>query len=61
MALRAAVDIGGTFTDVQITDPDTGRIWDFKTPTTPDDPSEGLIAGLIGAARRPAQTRHRSA
>ncbi|MEM7190928.1 MAG: hydantoinase/oxoprolinase N-terminal domain-containing protein, partial [Pseudomonadota bacterium] len=48
MILRAAVDIGGTFTDVQVLDTVTGRIWDFKTPTTPEDPSEGLIAGLSG-------------
>lgn len=52
MSLRAAVDIGGTFTDVQVLNTDTGQIWDFKTPTTPEDPSKGLIVGLSGAAQR---------
>ncbi|MEM7059479.1 MAG: hydantoinase/oxoprolinase family protein [Pseudomonadota bacterium] len=50
--LRAAVDIGGTFTDVQVLVPESGRVWDFKTPTTPRDPSIGLINGLRGAAER---------
>lgn len=50
--LRAAVDIGGTFTDVQILVPGTGQTWDFKTPTTPQDPSVGLLSGLKGAAER---------
>ncbi|MEM7422161.1 MAG: hydantoinase/oxoprolinase family protein [Pseudomonadota bacterium] len=50
--VRAAVDIGGTFTDVQMMDVDSGRTWDFKEPTTPEDPSIGLIAGLAGAADR---------
>ena len=49
--IRASVDIGGTFTDVQLLDPARG-VWDFKAPTTPADPSEGLIAGLRGAAAR---------
>ncbi len=50
--LRAAVDIGGTFTDVQILDPTTGMVRDFKAATTPRDPSIGLINGLQGAAER---------
>ena len=50
--LRAAIDIGGTFTDVQVLDPSTGAVWDFKAPTTPEDPSIGLIDGLAGAAGR---------
>jgi len=43
---RAAVDIGGTFTDIQVLELATGRTYAHKTPTTPDDPSEGLIRGL---------------
>lgn len=50
--LRAAVDIGGTFTDVQILDVSTGEIWDHKTPTTPSDPAIGLIEGLKGAVAK---------
>ncbi len=49
-SFRVAVDIGGTFTDLQILDEATGRTFAAKTPTTPDDPSEGLIVGLREAA-----------
>lgn len=48
--IRVAVDIGGTFTDLQLLDEATGACWAFKTPTTPADPSEGLLIGLRGAA-----------
>jgi N-methylhydantoinase A/oxoprolinase/acetone carboxylase beta subunit len=44
--VRIAVDIGGTFTDIEILDETTGQTFAIKTPTTPDDPSEGLITGL---------------
>ena len=50
--IRIAVDIGGTFTDLQILDERTGRPLAHKTATTPDDPSLGLIAGIRGAADR---------
>ncbi|MEM9140187.1 MAG: hydantoinase/oxoprolinase family protein [Pseudomonadota bacterium] len=50
--LRAAVDIGGTFTDVQVLDTGTGAIWDHKVPTTPSDPAIGLIDGLKGAVAK---------
>jgi N-methylhydantoinase A len=51
-SVRIAVDIGGTFTDLQILELATGTIHDFKSPSTPRDPSEGLIAALKGAAER---------
>ena len=44
--VRIAVDIGGTFTDIEILDEATGQTFAAKTPTTPVDPSEGLITGL---------------
>lgn len=50
--LRVAVDIGGTFTDVQILDARTGTVQAFKAASTPEDPSVGLINGLTGAAER---------
>jgi len=50
--IRVAVDIGGTFTDLQLLDEATGACWAFKTPTTPADPSQGLLTGLKGAAER---------
>lgn len=50
--IRLAVDIGGTFTDIQVLDLVTGRLADYKAPSTPDDPSIGLIRGIRGAAER---------
>jgi N-methylhydantoinase A len=43
---RSGVDIGGTFTDVIIFDEETGNIEVAKTPSTPDNPAEGVITGL---------------
>jgi N-methylhydantoinase A len=48
--LRAGVDVGGTFTDIQIFEETTGRLCEFKTPTTPTDLSIGLLSGLHAAA-----------
>lgn len=46
MGLRIAIDTGGTFTDVVAIDEDTGNITATKTPSTPDDPSIGLVEGV---------------
>lgn len=48
----AGVDVGGTFTDVVIVDTDTGTIHVYKVPSTPGDPSEGVIDGLARASER---------
>ena len=48
--VRIAVDIGGTFTDLQVVA--HGRVFALKTPTTPADPSDGLFTGMREAARR---------
>jgi N-methylhydantoinase A len=50
--VRIAVDIGGTFTDLQVFDARSGRVHAWKTPTTPSDPSEGLMTGVHEAAAR---------
>ena len=50
--VRIAVDIGGTFTDLQIFDARSGAITSLKTPTTPEDPSIGLMTGIKAAAAR---------
>lgn len=39
------IDVGGTFTDLIWVDPDGGT-GIHKVPTTPDDPSQGVINGL---------------
>lgn len=40
------VDTGGTFTDITLFDPASGRLVVAKTPSTPHDPSEGFGNGL---------------
>lgn len=42
------VDIGGTFTDLVFYERATGRLTVGKVPSTPEDPSIGLISGLEG-------------
>ena len=44
--VRIGVDVGGTFTDVVLCDPD-GRMFINKTTTTPQDPGEGVVAGIV--------------
>ncbi len=43
------IDVGGTFTDLALMD-DSGRMRPFKTPTTPQDFTLGLMNGLQLAA-----------
>ena len=50
--VRVAVDIGGTFTDLEILEESTGALHSLKVPTTPADPSLGLIQGIESATRR---------
>ncbi len=46
MGLRIAIDTGGTFTDVVAIDEESGEITSTKTPSTPEDPSLGLLEGV---------------
>ena len=43
--LKIGIDVGGTFTDLVAVD-DTGHPTLAKVPSTPDDPSIGVLAGL---------------
>ena len=40
------VDVGGTFTDIVFADTQSGRTLIHKMPTTKDDPSRGVVAGI---------------
>ena len=40
------VDVGGTFTDLVFLDRASGRLQVLKTPSTPDDQSEGILVGI---------------
>ncbi len=45
-ALKIAIDVGGTFTDVVLLDPATQSFFYTKTPTTHHDLTEGVLKGL---------------
>ena len=47
MAFRLGVDVGGTFTDLFLVgDNGSGAQYRVKTPSTPADPSEGVLVGV---------------
>ncbi len=46
MSYRLGVDVGGTFTDLLLLDEQSGAFWRHKTPSTPHDSSEGILAGV---------------
>jgi N-methylhydantoinase A len=49
--IRVGVDVGGTFTDVILEQQLSGKadntITVTKVPSTPQDPSEGVIKGIL--------------
>ncbi len=46
MPLKLGVDVGGTFTDLILFDEQSGRQVRVKTPSTPSDPSVGVLTGI---------------
>jgi N-methylhydantoinase A len=44
--LQIGIDIGGTFTDFVIYQPEVGRLETFKRLSTPDDPARAVLEGL---------------
>jgi N-methylhydantoinase A len=44
---RVGIDVGGTFTDFVMHDSSTGTIDVWKTLTTPQDPTVGIMSGLV--------------
>ena len=46
MTSRLCIDVGGTFTDLLLVDDDSGRRTPLKTPTTPADPTAGILSGI---------------
>jgi len=43
---QIGVDVGGTFTDIVFSDTTSGKTVIHKVPTTPRDPSEGVLHGI---------------
>jgi N-methylhydantoinase A len=56
MGYRLGVDVGGTFTDVQMQDVDTGEVTLVKVLSTPGDQSVGVLEGVREACRRVGAT-----
>lgn len=52
MPFKLGVDVGGTFTDLLLFDDDSGRQVRAKTPSTPDDPSVGVLTGIDKVCRQ---------
>jgi len=46
MSYAVGIDVGGTFTDFVVVDQDDLGYWAHKSPSTPEDPSRGLLNGL---------------
>jgi N-methylhydantoinase A len=53
---RLGVDVGGTFTDVILVNQAQQRVWAVKVPTTPDDPSLGVINGIHAVLEESGQS-----
>src|SRR5690606_2097927 len=47
-----AIDIGGTFTDIVVYDPDASKHYIYKEYTTPDDPARGVLTGVRALLER---------
>ncbi len=44
--MRIGIDVGGTFTDFVVFDPDDGGLETFKVLSTPEDPAAAVLEGL---------------
>lgn len=51
--VRVAIDVGGTFTDVVKLVPETGELRFEKVPTTPSEPTAGVLAAFEKAEADP--------
>jgi N-methylhydantoinase A len=49
--LIAGVDVGGTFTDILLSDATGADSFAWKVPTDPDDPARAVASGIVEACR----------
>jgi N-methylhydantoinase A len=52
MSWTVGVDVGGTFTDFYLLNASTLDVFIHKLPSTPDDPSRAILAGLAALGER---------
>ena len=57
--LWLGVDVGGTFTDLVLFDVAAGKLQVLKTPSTPSNQSEGILAGIARLGSEPGRPRRR--
>jgi N-methylhydantoinase A/oxoprolinase/acetone carboxylase beta subunit len=55
---RIGVDVGGTFTDLIFVDEEKGSVAVHKTPSTPKDPSIGVINGVLDLCKSTGTPLH---
>lgn len=55
MTSVVGIDVGGTFTDLYFLDEESGKDLVLKVPSTPHDPSKGLVDALTEAGLQPDQ------
>jgi len=55
---RVTVDTGGTFSDFVYLNEQTGEVTISKVPSTPDDPSRAILAGVESLCPVSADVRH---
>jgi N-methylhydantoinase A len=53
---RIGIDVGGTFTDFVLSNPNDGTLTYYKEPSTPDEPSRALIEGLQSLLKKAGLT-----
>jgi len=46
MSIFIGVDVGGTFTDLYAVDTSSRRVYTYKRPSTPSDPSAAILSGV---------------
>jgi N-methylhydantoinase A len=54
-SVRVGIDVGGTFTDLVLFDPDSGDVRVTKAPSTPGNPIEGVLGVISGADVEPEE------
>ena len=52
MSYLFGVDVGGTFTDLSIFNTETETLYNYKLSSTPGDPSNAIVEGIVEGRHR---------